>query len=214
MANYRQSLNDAGADARPSPLCQFVMGLCFLLLHLQKSYLHAFSKTHPPNDCNLFSWSTYFCNLSVFQLVSKITLFSKEKLEIVPEKKNSQRACGRCLGLKPPLFQTTMKARIGHPWPDQTPWCLLCSIQAKVGADCSSCLIRGRLAQQQTNKASRPPLHGFSGTRVVAATEDVVHRPARARLPDAEQTRAKPMKPEQHIRIFGSGPTNQQGPIV
>ena len=35
MANYRQSLNDAGTDARPSPLCQFVMGLCFLLLHLQ-----------------------------------------------------------------------------------------------------------------------------------------------------------------------------------
>ena len=84
----------------------------------------------------------------------------------------------------------------------------------KIGAHCSSCFICGRFAQQETNKASRPPLHGFSGTRVVAATEEVVHRPARARLPDAEQTRAKPMKPEPHIRIFGSGPTIQQGPIV
>ena len=25
-------------------------------------------KTHPPNDCNLFSWSTFFCNLSVFSV--------------------------------------------------------------------------------------------------------------------------------------------------
>ena len=73
---------------------------------------------------------------------------------------------------------------------------------------------RDRFAQQQTNEASKPPLHGFSGTRAVGATEEVVHRPARARLPDAEQTRAKPMKPELRIRIFGSGPTIQQGPIV
>ena len=50
--------------------------------------------------------------------------------------------------------QTTKKARIGHPWRDQTPSCLLCSIQAKVGANCSSCFICGRFAQQ-TNKASQ-----------------------------------------------------------
>ena len=126
---------------------------CVFCCHICKKLSSCLFKTHPPNDCNLFSWSTYFCNLSVFQLVSKITLFSKEKLEIVPVERNSQRARGRCLGLKPPLSQTTMKARIGHPWRDQTPWCSpSCSILAKVGADCSSCLPRGRLAQQQTNK--------------------------------------------------------------
>ena len=84
----------------------------------------------------------------------------------------------------------------------------------KIGATAVPASFCDRFAQQQTNEALRPPLHGFSGTRVVAATEEVVHRPARARLPDAEQTPAKPMKPEPHIRIFGSGPTIQQGPIV
>ena len=67
-------------------------------------------------------------------------------------------ARGRCVGLKPPLSQTTMKARIGHPWRDQTPSCSPSfSILAKVGATCSSCFICGRFAQQQTNKASSPP---------------------------------------------------------
>ena len=83
----------------------------------------------------------------------------------------------------------------------------------KIGATAVPASFCDRFAQQQTNEASRPPLHGFSGTRVVGATE-VVHRPARARLPDAEQTRAKPMKPELRIRIFGSGPSTLQGSIV
>ena len=39
------------------------------------------------------------------------------------EAKNRTAASGRCLGLKPPLPQTTKKARIGHPWRDQTPSC-------------------------------------------------------------------------------------------
>ena len=64
------------------------------------------------------------------------------------------------------------------------------------------------------HQGHRSPQHGLSGTRVAAATEELVHRPERARLPDAEQTRAKPMKPEPHIWIFGSGPTIQQGSIV
>ena len=127
-------------------------------------------------------------------------------------RKTRNASRGRCLGLKPPLSQTTMKARIGHPRRDQTPWCSpSCSILTK---SVLTVVPRGRFAQQQTNQASRPPLHGLSDTRVVAATEELVHRPARACLPDAEQTRATPMKPETHIRIFGSGPTIQQGSIV
>ena len=39
------------------------------------------------------------------------------------EAKNRTAASGRCLGLKPPLPQTTKQARIGHPWRDQTPSC-------------------------------------------------------------------------------------------
>ena len=47
MANYRQSLNDAGADARPSPLCQFVIGLVFSVATSVVYYLHAFPRpTH------------------------------------------------------------------------------------------------------------------------------------------------------------------------
>ena len=69
----------------------------------------------------------------------------------------------------------------------------------KIGADCSSCLVRGRPAQPQTNitkATSECSQLGLSGTRDVPATEGVVRRPARASLLDAEKTRATSMSPE------------------
>ena len=110
------------------------------------------------------------------------------------EEKNRTAARGRCLGLKPPLSQTTMKARIGHPRRDQTPWCSpSCSILAR------SVLLQFLLHFAIASRNNKPtkhqghqsPQHGFSGTRVVTAIEGVIRSPARARLPDAEQTRAK-----------------------
>ena len=55
--------------------------------------------------------------------------------------------------------------------------------------------------QQTKHQGHQSPLprHGLSGTRVVTAMEGVIHRPARARLPDAEQTRAKSIKSDTHI---------------
>ena len=87
--------------------------------------------------------------------------FREKNSEMFLRRKTRNAARGRCLGLTP-LPQTTKKARIGHPWRDQTPWCSpSCSILAKVCANCSSCFICGRFAQQ-TNKASSPPVNVHS----------------------------------------------------
>ena len=82
------------------------------------------------------------------------------------EAKNRTAARGRCLGLKPPLSQTTMKARIGHPWRDQTPWCS------------PSCSILARSVQLQfllhlrslraTNKPTKHQGHHCTGSRAHA----------------------------------------------
>ena len=68
----------------------------------------------------------------------------------------------------------------------------------KIRADCSSCSVRGRPAQPQTNITNATgecQQLGLSGTRDVPATEGV-RRPARAGLLDAVQTRATSMSPE------------------
>ena len=110
-----------------------------------------------------------------------------------------------------------MKARIAHPWRDQTPWCspsrfiLARSVLTAVPA---SFEVAWRNNKPTKHQGHQCPQHGLSGTRVVTAMEGVIRGTARARLLDAEQTRANRMKPETHIWIFGSGPTIQQGSIV
>ena len=107
-------------------------------------------------------------------------------------KKKSHRGAWSMPGAQTTTLSDHDESTNRHPWRDQTPSCSpSCSIQARSVLTAVPASFRGRFAQQQTNEASRPPQHGFSGTRVVGATEEVVHRPARARLPDAEQTRAK-----------------------
>ena len=39
---------------------------CVFCCYICKKLSSCLFKTHPPNDCILSSWSTYFCNLSVF----------------------------------------------------------------------------------------------------------------------------------------------------
>ena len=189
-------------DLRHSANLLWACVFCGYICNMLSSCLF---KTHPPNDCILSSWSTYFCNQSVFSvwcprsfsclmwrllqcsdtfrfladcprdapegfgLVVAIpallflaclhiefarvylhvfrthlqlcrhllrSVFSRFKQPMVSsprserktrkcscEAKNRTAARGRCLGLKPPLSQTMMKARIGHPWRDQTRSC-------------------------------------------------------------------------------------------
>ena len=102
-------------------------------------------------------------------LLRTVFVLHKQPMVSSPSSERKTRKCsceetrnaarGRCLGLKPPLPQTTKKARIGHPWRDQTPSCSPSfSILAKVGATCSSCFICRRFTQQ-TKKASSPPVN-------------------------------------------------------
>ena len=107
-------------------------------------------------------------------LLRTVFVLCKQPMVSSPSSERKTRKCsceetrnaarGRCVGLKPPLSQTTMKARIGHPWRDQTPSCSPSfSILAKVGAFCSSCFICGRFTQP-TNKQTKHQGHPLMST--------------------------------------------------
>ena len=83
------------------------------------------------------------------------------------EEENRTAARGRCLGLKPPLSQTTMKARIGHPWRPNSMVLAFMFNPGKIGAIAvpASFAVASRNKKPTKHQGHQSPQHGFSGTR-------------------------------------------------
>ena len=72
------------------------------------------------------------------------------------KEQNRTAARGRCVGLKPPLPQTTMKARIGHPWRDPTPRCS--------PSRCASAVPASFAVASRNNKPTKHQVHPLMST--------------------------------------------------